>query len=291
MVARHFFFGLERAHPCALLFISPVPFKTIVHSVVRFYYRAMNANHTSSSSTRFSIYVLIAAAVVCVGLIGGCRQKSAPIDVDSLPELPEDVAATLDPKTMATKTPASSNAPVKSPDVAFAPCCSSTHTRTMQVSFSYTKCVPLRIAFAGPFPQLILANPGGAGPTPSGGTPSPSPSPSSVKVFKLTSFKAKALSEKLLCTTSQGPWNATFIEERHCSPVTPQDTLIINAFSDQVFIQWSGGTPNHPPSVQVVTCRDIGETQANCGISNCACQNSSCPETQPCPCVLEGWFP
>jgi len=247
------------------------------------------ADSTTLKNQRW-MKLIFTAIAVCIFLLGSCRQKPAAIDVESLPELPQDVAATLDPKTMATKTPALGNIPVKAPGVLFAPCCSSTHTRTMQVSYSYTKCVPLRIAIAGPFPQLVLANPGGS-PTPSGGAATPSPGQPSVKAFKLTSFKSKALSEKLFCTTSQGPWNATFIEERHCSPVTPQDTLIINAFGDQVIMQWAGGTPSHPASVQVVSCRDIGETQANCGISNCACQNSSCPETQPCPCNLEGWFP
>ena len=236
---------------------------------------------------------LTIALVTCFLLcLGACQQKNSLADeFEQLPELPQDLAASLDPNTMATKTPDANPAPTSTPKVAFVPCCSSTHTRTMQVSYSYTKCVPLRIAIAGPFAQLVLANPGSGGPTPSGGTPTASPGQPSVKVFKLTSFKAKALAEKLFCTTSAGPWNATFIENRACSPPTPQDTLIINAFSDQVIFNWAGGTANHPPSVQVVSCRDIGETRANCGISNCDCQNTSCPATQPCPCILEGWFP
>ena len=261
----------------------------------------MKTTSTTSSKLAYAItptnhrlmkisFTLIAACFVLLFVFAGCGQKTAPIDVESLPELPQELADTLDPNTMATKTLASTSVPAKPPNVAFAPCCSSTKTRTLQVTYSYAKCVPLRIAFSGPFPQLVLANPGG-NPTPSGGAPTPSPGQPSVKTFKLTSFKQKALNEKLFCTTSPGPWNATFIEERKCSPVTPQDTLIINAFSDQVIIQWAGGTPNHPSNVQVVSCRDIGETQTNCGVSSCDCRDSSCPETQPCTCTLQDWFP
>jgi len=206
---------------------------------------------------------LIAACVVGLVIFGACQQKSAPQnEVENLPDLPPDLAATLDPNTMATKTPAVNPSPAKQPDVLFAPCCASTETKTLKVNYSYTKCGPFIDFTAAPFEP-------------------------SVKAFKLKSFNGKAL--KQICLTSQGPWNATFIEERKCSPVTPQDTLVINAFGDQIIFQWSGGTPNHPPSVQLVSCREVGTISTRCGISTCDCQSSSCPPTQPCTCNLQGW--
>jgi hypothetical protein len=226
---------------------------------------------------------LIVACVVGLVIFGACQQKSAPQnEVENLPDLPPDLAATLDPNTMATKTPAVNPSPAKPPDVLFAPCCASTETKTLKVNYSYTKCGPFQDLLVAPLSDVAVAKPGpGATPT-SGGGPS-------VRAFKLTSFNGKAILDKRVCVTSQGPWNATFIEERKCSPVTPQDTLIINAFGDQVIFQWSGGTPNHPPSVQLVSCRDVGTIRSLCGISSCDCQSSSCPPTQPCTCTLQGW--
>jgi hypothetical protein len=65
--------------------------------------------------------------------------------------------------------------------------------------------------------------------------------------------------------------------------------LVINAFNDQIIFQWTGGTENHPPSVSLVSCKEIGTIKSNCGISNCDCSGSSCQPNQACPCTLQGW--
>jgi len=209
------------------------------------------------------ICTLIMAYIVCLLLLGSCRQKSAANDVDRLPDLPQDLVATLDPKTMATRIPVSNPEPVRQPGAVLAPCCASTDTMTLKVNFSYTKCGPLRDFIVAPFEPAV-------------------------KAFKLRSFNGTILNQQV-CFTSQGPWNAKFIEERHCNGFTPQDTLLISAFGDLVSFVWSGGTPNHPQSVQLVSCREVGTTRFNCGISTCDCQSSSCPPSQPCDCGLLGW--
>jgi hypothetical protein len=119
--------------------------------------------------------------------------------------------------------------------------------------------------------------------------PAKNPGNRDVKTFKLTTLNTKRLNDLLFCTTSDGPWNATFIEERKCSPLTPSDTLVINAFDDQIVFQWTGGTENHPPSVSLVSCKEIGTTKANCGISTCDCSGFTCQPNQACPCTLQGW--
>ena len=220
--------------------------------------------------------LFIGALAACLALTSGsCQRKPAPQnEIENLPELPSDLAATLDPDTMTTKTPAVNPAPVKPPTVLLAPCCSSTETKKLQVKFTYTKCV---------FPQLELRNL----PNASVSDVANNQGNRAVRSFKLTRLNTKVLNA--FCSTSDGPWNATFIEERKCSPITPQDTLVINAFDDQIIFQWSGGTENHPPSVSLVSCKEIGTSKSNCGISNCDCKGSTCQPNQACPCTLQGW--
>jgi hypothetical protein len=232
---------------------------------------------TAMKNSLFLIGALSACLALC---FGGCQKKPAPQnEVENLQELPQDLANTLDPNTMATKAPAVNPAPVEPPDVTFAPCCSSTQTSTMQVNYSYTKCVP-RLQLQA-LSTISVVNPGSGQEN--------GPGNRTVRMFKLTSISTKVLNDFFFCVTSNGPWNATFIEKRECSPLTPQDTLIINALDDQILIQWAGGTPNHPQSVTVVSCREIGTIKTNCGISSCDCSNFSCPSTQTCPCSLQGW--
>lgn len=228
--------------------------------------------------------------VICVSslvIFGACQNTSAPSnDIDNLPELPPDLAATLDPNTMATKTPANPAPATPTPNIALAPCCSSTQMFTMQVTYSYTRCATVRPDLLIGLPQLVLGSSG----TPSGGAATPSGGASSIRMFKLTSFNSKPIAKGVLCVTSPGPWNATLIEKRECSPTIAQDTLIINAFGDQVRFDWVGGTANHPPSVQVASCRKDSTTRSPCNsLSSCDCSNETCPPAQTCNCNLEGW--
>ena len=65
--------------------------------------------------------------------------------------------------------------------------------------------------------------------------------------------------------TSDGPWDATFIEDRHCVNYAPQDSLYVSGWGSLVACYWNGGAANHPPEVSVVSCRDIGTFRLPCG--------------------------
>ena len=214
------------------------------------------------------------AVVPFLALLSSCRQPRVEERVERLPDLPPEIAATLDSTTLTTKTALQFSEPQKLPattPAAAAPCCSSNETRSLKVNFPYTKCA---------FPDLISVDlrdfllsqgdSGGAG----GETP---------KMYKLREIQGRALSRLHFCTSSNGPWDATLTEVRACSPYTPVRTLVISAFGDAVVFNWSGSQP--PPSnVQIVSCQTLGTTRTPCGISNCQCVSSSCQPPSNCDC-------
>ena len=203
---------------------------------------------------------------MCLLLPIGCgREETDTSEFDRLPDLPADIAATLDPNTMATKIPPSNLSPTRQFSAAAGPCCDTTDRKQLKVKFSYTKCGPRR--------DFIVER-----------TPA-------VKAFKLRSFNGNTFLDQQVCFSSEGPWNAIFLEERRCDLGLPlQDSLFISAFGDLVAFVWTGGTANHPPEVQLVNCRNKDTTNFKCDKrSDCICQNFSCPADQPCACTLEGW--
>ena len=219
-------------------------------------------------------------------LFGNCRQPGLEESVAKLPELPKDLDATLDPKTLATKVSISYPAPEKAAATPRAPCCGSTDRKTLKVKFAYTKCGPLRdfiIARLGGVLLLESEQRGGsAGAGQGAGL-------RGFKAYRRGELNRTSVLDTTVCVNSEGPWDATLTEERHCIGYTPQDTLIINAFGDVIPFVWNGGPPNHPPSVQLVSCREVGLISFPCGgPSDCPCVSSPCPADQPCPCGLEG---
>ncbi len=228
------------------------------------------------------VFTLITVGVLFLFGFGSCRQSnSTTTDVDRLPELPADIAATIDPQTMATKTAFSNPAPVRMPDVSLAPCCGSTDTRAVRVKFAYTKCGPLRDFIVAPFGNLnTLAS--------ARGPNQPAEHPD-LKVFKLTQFNGKTILDQQVCVTSQGPWSGMLTEDRHCVGYTPQQSLVISTSGGPVTFNWSGGVENHPPQVKFVSCRELGTSMYQCNaLSTCECISSTCPASQPCSCGIPG---
>jgi len=225
----------------------------------------------------------LASAALFLLLFGNCRHPGIEAFVAKLPELPKDLDATLDPKTLATKVSTSYPPPEKATAAPRAPCCGSTDRKTLKVNFRYTKCGPLRDFIVAPIGDLLLLDSG------QGGRGEQSPGPRRFQVYRRGEMNRKTIWDTTVCVSSEGPWDATLTEERHCIGYTPQDTLVINAFGDVVTFVWNGGPPNHPPSVQLVSCREVGVISFPCGgISDCNCVSSPCPADQPCPCGLEG---
>jgi hypothetical protein len=221
-----------------------------------------------TKSLQPNILLLLILAQLAATLLG-CRPQSAEDYAERLPDLPSDLAATLDPATMATRIPASFPPPVKAP-APLAPCCGSTDRKTLRVTFKYTKCGRLRDFIVAPLADAILFRSG----------------PETTQAYRLRKLNGTAFDQHI-CVTSKGPWNATLTEQRNCVGYTPVQNLMITAYGDPVLFVWNGSVADHPPEVGLVSCRQVDKTQFQCGgLSDCSCPSSSCPASQPCACTL-----
>jgi len=106
-----------------------------------------------------------------------------------------------------------------------------------------------------------------------------------VRAYKLNTVSRTKPWETIVCMTSDGPWDATFIEDRNCNNYAPQDSLFVSGWGGLVVYYWNGGPANHPAGITVASCNDVGTFRFPCGgPSSCNCTSSPCPEGQPCPC-------
>jgi len=225
----------------------------------------------------------LAGAALLFLLVASCRQRGAEDFAASLPELPKDLDATLDPRTLATKVSTAHPAPEKLTGVVLAACCGSSDTKTLKVTFPYTKCGPLRDFILAPVGDLVLFD------TAQGGGREKTAAPSNFKVFRRGEVNRRTVLDTIVCVAGQGPWNATLIEDRNCNGYSPYDSLFVNAFGDAISFYWSGGPSNHPADVHLVSCRKVGLFKFSCGgLSTCSCDSSPCAADLPCDCGLEG---
>jgi hypothetical protein len=218
------------------------------------------------------------AAVLCLLFLlflSGCRPRNVDEYVAELPELPPDVAATLDANTLTTPTGTEfkSPEPLPVPPVA-APCCSSSETRRLKVNFPYTKCGSPGDIFGAQFDLASAA------------LKRSDSSDAKPKLYKLAEFRGKTLPRINICISSQGPWDAVLTETRACSPYTPVYSLTFSAFGDAVVFNWTG-SQSPPANVQVVSCRTLGTIRTPCGISSCTCTSEPCTVDASCQCSLE----
>jgi hypothetical protein len=72
-----------------------------------------------------------------------CKNENTADQINKLPELPDEILATLDQKTLSTAISNPGSEPVLDPGVVLAPCCNIEIRRSLQVNFPYTKCGPL----------------------------------------------------------------------------------------------------------------------------------------------------
>jgi hypothetical protein len=209
----------------------------------------------------------LAAVPLLLLLLVSCRKESAEEWVAKLPELPPEIAATLNPETLATRVVRQIEPPEAPPKALLAPCCSSTEVRRLKVRFRYTKCV-----LPAHFFDLVLTLDGSGSVKP--------------QMHKLSGLRGRRLTLTRFCQTSDGPWDAVLTETRACSPVTPRRTLVISALGDAVHFEW-GGSQNPPANIQVLECREESDIRSPCGISGCDCPSTTCSAGQQCPCPLE----
>ena len=243
--------------------------------------------------SRISVAVLLVVlSIACRGRAPepGASPDAALADrLEKLPTLPAEIAATLDPKTNMTKMTAGvPPEPVKlTGTLPHAPCCSIKDQKHLKVRVALTKCGPLRDFVLAPISDLVMAREGGgqggggevSGADHSGG------SGSKISAYKLNTVNRGNVWATMICVTSEGPWDATFIEERHCTNYSPQDSLLVSAWGTLYGYYWNGGTTNHPPEVAVVSCDVTGTIRFPCGISNCDCASNTCPPGQQGPCA------
>ena len=247
--------------------------------------------------SRISVAVLLVVlSIACRGRAPepGASPDAALADrLEKLPALPADIAATLDPKTNMTRmTTGVPPEPVKlTGPLPHAPCCSIKDQKQLKVRVALTKCGPLRDFVLAPISDLVMAREitggggGGAPVTPGGGAAGPTETTGNLRAYKLEAVNRANVWQTQICVTSEGPWDATFIEERHCTNYSPQDSLLVSAWGTLYGYYWNGGTTNHPPEVSVVSCDDTGTIRFPCGISNCDCASNTCPPGQQCPCA------
>jgi hypothetical protein len=239
--------------------------------------------------SRIPVAIPAACAATFVLLCANCRSAGIEDRIERLPTLPPDIASTLDPKTQATRIRASHLAPVRDPGFQLAPCCGSQDRKTLQVRLPLAKCAPLRdfiVASVGDRFLFESAPVGGTGGT--GGTRGVGEPGSNVRVYKRNTVNRMSVLDTIVCVTSDGPWNATLTEDRNCIGYMPQDTLMISAWGNLFPFFWNGGVNNHPPEIQLVSCREIGLFRYPCGsISSCDCSSTLCPANQPCDCSAQ----
>ena len=244
-------------------------------------------------STNIPTLLQIAAMLLALFLMS-CNSPDSVTSADreladrleKLPTLPRDIEATLDPRTNATRTTGVPPEPEKlASPLAHAPCCSIRDQKQLKVRVALTKCGPLRDFVIAPISDLVMArDSGGSGVAPSGSNDSPK-SGGTTRVYKLDTVNRANAWDTTVCVTSDGPWDATFIEERKCANYAPQDSLFVSAWGTIHDYYWNGGTSNHPPEVSVVACRDTGTFRSPCGtLGSCNCTSNSCPADQPCTC-------
>jgi len=209
--------------------------------------------------------------------------------LEKLPVLPAEIAATLDPKTSATKSAGPPPVPVKATGPRpLAPCCSIKDQKSLKVNVPLTVCRPLRDFIVAPISDLVMAREGGGAPGGSGAAGGPAGAAGArgdVKAYKLDKVNRADIWNTIVCITSTGPFDATFIEDRSCVNYAPVDSLFVSAWGDLHAWYWNGGAANHPPEVTVASCRNVGTFRLPCGgPGTCPCDSSPCPADQPCSC-------
>ena len=164
-----------------------------------------------------------------------------------------------------------------------APCCSSEDKKALKVTYSHTKCGPLRDFIVAPISDTATRSWGAGWVQPGIGSRLGTADWLAHQGNRFSSYL-----DQIVCMTSKGPWDATLTETRACSGYGPVHTLIINAFGEQVQFNWQGGVEMHPPGIGLVSCRQIHNIRSRCSPhSTCDCLSFFCPPTQSCECSLE----
>lgn len=214
--------------------------------------------------------------------LGACRpspEEELRTFVEALPELPAEVAATLDTATMATMRPAlvmpteQQRQQYDTVAAAFAPCCQINVRRELMVEYEITSCRnPYAIDF-GDLSTLAVFRSGKAAPN--------------ARHAKLTSLRGAKFIKPFWCTTSLGPWPAILDDEIPCQVGHWYSLTVFGPDGPITFPRWQGGEELLPAGIRVVDCKRLYTQRLSCGgIGNCNCTSSACNPPQDCTCPL-----
>jgi hypothetical protein len=217
---------------------------------------------TGNRTERWTRSSFILATVICLLFVCGCRTSNPGDLAEGLPDLPPEIARTIDPKTMATKAPLSSLSSILQPlgDTARCPRCGSRSVDHLLVNYSYTRCGNYRDILRPPVSEVEFRE-----------------ERASLKRYKLKELNGRRFPDIQVCITSQGPWNAMLTENRSCSgSCAPTYDLTISALGNVISFYWANGIDNHPPDVYPVSCRIVSRTRTQCGMSGQCCSPGEC---------------
>ncbi len=234
------------------------------------------------SYSTITIFTLFA-----IFLLHACKNNRLEHQYEQLQELPNELLSTLDTNTLTTAVASVYVVPTQdTTKQALAPCCSLKEEKELEVTFTYTRCLPLRDLIFVNLDDLAFSSDRQKSGSSSENTALKSPQ---TKIYKWEKRKFKSILDQIVCVTSDGPWNATLTESRACNNFSPHQSLRIFPHGELIVFEWNGGVELHPANVGLVSCRRVGTIRSSCGgLSTCDCSSSLCPENDPCECNLSG---
>ncbi|HNF71364.1 MAG TPA: hypothetical protein PLP34_03055 [Chitinophagaceae bacterium] len=195
------------------------------------------------------IVTISALATILIFSTNSCGDKKS-LNVSNLPELPPEILTDFDTSTFTSKLYNEGIFPTNDTNtIAHIPICEQTSVFKMSVKKSFTVC----------FPKYHPQRP-------------PAPEDPATSFYKLTikNDKISRVIEPYYCITSEGPWDATLLETKHCNTNIYTYRLLINInlpqhnYQEQVVYTWGGSIAGHPASVQKLSCSKIRIERRKC---------------------------
>jgi hypothetical protein len=213
------------------------------------------------------VSIITAAAVLLFA--GACRHEDDA--VSKLPELPDELRATLGRSLMApvlmTQSKTFPPAAHPAPPPTSLPAVNTVCVRYYKgyIVYPITVCYPPSILVGGLNWNNVQAT----------DRPPTAPAP---RLYKLSSFPGLTISRALYCTQLGGPWYAEVTETPRCENINASDfRLDIIAAPQPVSISWTGAFTDAPPPVNTNLFSEAGE-----GMCTCCNGGTWCPSTQSC---------
>jgi hypothetical protein len=211
----------------------------------------------------------VAATVAALLFAGACRREEDP--VSKLPELPDELRATLAPSAVApvlmtgSKTVTPPARPAQ--ETRLRPAISTVCVRHYKgyVIYPITVCYPPSFLVNGLNVEAVQARI----------NPAVVPLTGS---YKLSSFPGMRVPPAFYCTVRGGPWYAEVTETPTCeNPLVSTFRLDIIAAPQPVEIVWTGMLTDAPAPINPNLLMQTSEDNCTCCNGGTLCPNGSCP--------------